>query len=437
MLCTMKISEKHFARLFNILLLLIAVTMIFRKQCTWVIILFVVCCLIFRRKLNFQRESIIFGLIIAAPFLLEILFFWNNSSLSNGLKSAEKSVSLLLFPLFIIGNYKYIDYKWIINYYSKIMVFLLVLLLLRFMILYPDMIDKYRNGIHLWEMGYVFSNSFGNHAPALNMHLAFVAILNFYLVLQSFHNNRGSGYKIMELLFLIVSIFFILLVNTRMALFNMGAGFGIVIIYEIQHRHNFKKVLKTGGLMLILASIVFFFFVKNDPYMKEKYSKVTFAHMDKIGRLDEIDHPEINVFNSLVTRVSIWKSGWELAVQNLPFGVGASDGKNELVNYFKKTNQVFLAKYEFPMHNQFLDFFLKYGIAGFFVVALYIFTIGYLGFSAKSGITVAFFLLFFTSNLTDDFLIRFDGIAFSGFWFSLFTVNWLQQKKLHHKNEIQ
>jgi hypothetical protein len=60
-------------------------------------------------------------------------------------------------------------------------------------------------------------------------------------------------------------------------------------------------------------------------------------------------------FNSLVTRVSIWKSALELSIENLPFGVGASDGRPELVNYYKKTNQKFLAKYEFPTHNRTLS----------------------------------------------------------------------------------
>ncbi|MNF79262.1 O-Antigen ligase [compost metagenome] len=150
--------------------------------------------------------------------------------------------------------------------------------------------------------------------------------------------------------------------------------------------------------------------------------------MDKVGKLDEIDHPEIKVFNSLVTRVSIWKSAWELSVQNLPFGVGAADGKSELNKYYAATNQQFLAKYEFPTHNQFLDFLLKFGILGPLVVILYIFTICYLGYDLKNGMILSFFLIFFTSNLTDDFLLRFDGIAFSGLWLSIFGSYWLQQK---------
>ena len=73
---------------------------------------------------------------------------------------------------------------------------------------------------------------------------------------------------------------------------------------------------------------------------------------------------------------------------------------------------------------------LKFGILGPFVVALYIFTIAYLGFDLQNAIIISFFLIFFTSNLADDFLLLFDGIAFSGFWISVFGSLYLQQKRV-------
>jgi O-antigen ligase len=215
-----------------------------------------------------------------------------------------------------------------------------------------------------------------------------------------------------------------------MALINVFIGFFLVFFFEIRSKINLKKIVLAGITIVVLLAGILFLFVQKDPYMKEKYSTVSFAYMDKVGKLDEIDHPEVKVFNSLVTRVSIWKSAWELSVKNLPFGVGASDGKPELNKYYAATNQKFLAKYKFPTHNQFLDFLLKFGILGPLVVILYIFTIGYLGYDLKNAIILSFFLIFFTTNLIDDFLLRFDGIAFSGFWFSVFGSYWLQQKLL-------
>jgi len=354
--------------------------------------------------------------------------FWNNDSFAKGLKSIEKSTSLLIFPIFIIGNYQRLNFLKIAQTYAIATTIIMLFFFLRFLIIYPELMDKYLNGIDLWEMGYQFADSIGIHAPALNMHLAFVSVCALYFVFESFRNHEKATLKIGRLIHFLFSFFFVLFVNTRMALINVLIGFLIVFFFEISSKFNTKKILLTAVTVLVLLGGITFFFVQKNPYMKEKYSSVTFAYMDKVGKLDEIDHPEIKVFNSLVTRVSIWKSAWELSVKNLPFGVGASDGKPELNKYYKTTNQQFLAKYEFPTHNQFLDFLLKFGILGPIVVFLYIFTIGYLGYDLKNATIISFFLIFFTSNLTDDFLLRFDGIAFSGLWFSIFGSYWLQQK---------
>jgi hypothetical protein len=60
---------------------------------------------------------------------------------------------------------------------------------------------------------------------------------------------------------------------------------------------------------------------------------------------------------------------------------------------------------------------------------VYIFSFLYLGIKSKNPLIVAFFFLFFTCNLTDDFLIRFDGIIFSGFWLTIFSCYYMQKVK--------
>lgn len=410
-----------------------AIAMIFRKPCSLLIVFFAVFSLMFAKKLKYSKKQFVLIACIASPVLLELLLFWNNDSYLLGLKAIEKRTSLLVFPLFIIGNYQRVDFFKIVRTYVISTTALMIFFLVRFVILFPDLIDKYLNRIDLWEMGYQFADSIGIHAPELNMHLAFVSVCALYFVFDNFKNQQKTGFKILSILVFLLSFFFVLLVNTRMALINVLIGFMIVFFYEIRSKFNPKKILLTGLSVVVLLGGILFLFIQKNPYMKEKYSSVTFAYMDKVGKLDEIDHPEIKVFNSLVTRVSIWKSAWELSVKNLPFGVGAADGKPELFKYYRDTNQHFLAKYEFPTHNQFLDFLLKFGILGPLVVVLYIFTIGYLGYDLKNAIIVSFFLIFFTSNLTDDLLLSFDGIAFSGIWFSIFASYWLQQKLILDK----
>lgn len=432
----MKILKKRYDLILNLFLLVISSMMIFRKPCSWMIFLFVLFCLPFYKKIQLSKASIFLGLIIASPLLLEILLFFKNDSLLLGLKSMEKSTSLLIFPLLILGNHKRVDLLKLLKGYSIVTTCFLIFFFVRFIVLYPEYIHKYLKGIHLWEMGYVFSNTIGIHAPALNMHLAFVCIICFYQIFLYFGEKASILIKIMGIFLFLLSFFFVLFVNTRMALFQTLLGLAIVFFLEAYRKYSFKKILIIFSIILFTIFGILYFFVKKNPYMKEKYSTITFAYMDKVGKLDEIKDPQIVVFNSLVTRVSIWKSAWELSIKNLPFGVGSSDGKPELIKYFKKTNQKFLAKYEFPTHNQYLDFLLKFGFLGVFGIFIFIFTIGYLGLKTKNVIIIFFFFLFFTSNITDDFLLRFDGIAFSGFWFSAFGAYWLQGTNFYNEKLI-
>lgn len=424
----MTISEKHFNKIFSFFLVAIACTLIFRKPCTWLIFAFAIFNILYFKKTQWSKKSLILSGIIASPFLLELVLFWNNDSLAQGLKSIEKTTALVLFPLFILGNYQRISFLKLLRYYVNGTTLVMIVFTLRFVFVFPEYVNKYWHGVHLWEMGYVFANSIGIHAPALNMHLAFVSIAALYLLLQSWQMRKDKSVVFLTSIVFACSFFFVLLVNTRMALFNVLVGYLFVVFSFFLAHFNLKKMILYSLCIGGVVVGIFMLFVQKNPYMKEKYSSVTFAYMDKVGKLDEIDHPEIKVFNSLVTRVSIWKSAWELSLQHLPFGVGSSDGKPELVKYFKQTHQHFLAKYAFPTHNQFLDFLLKFGVLGPLVVLLYIGTIGYLGIDLKNALIFSFFFLFFTSNLTDDFLLRFDGITFSGFWVSIFGSLWLQQK---------
>ena len=428
MLYTMTISEKNFNQIFNLFLLFIGAGIIFRIPCTWLLCIFSVFNLIFIKKTAKVQEAVILRIVLLSPLLLELLFFFNTDSYIDEVKVVEKYVSLALFSWFIIGNYHRIQFASLIEYYASATMSIVSLFLLFFVLNNPLLIAKYQSGIDLWEMGYVFSNSMGIHAPALNMHLAFVTIIFIYLTVQSFKENRQTKTKLFRISSFIISLFLVLFINTRLALLNVILGMLLVFFYAIKDHINIKKTIKSSLLSVVILSIVLSIYVKNNSYMAYKYNNVTFAHMDKIGKLDDIENPEATVFNSFVTRLSIWKSAWELGVQNLPFGVGASQSKPALTAYYKQTNQQFLAKYEFPTHNQFLDYFIKYGILGPIVVLIYLSGIAYLGINLRQPVILSFFVLFFTSNCVDDFLLRFDGIVFSGFWFAIFISYWLQQK---------
>lgn len=417
----MIISQRKYNLINQILIVLIASTIVFRPFCTLILIVFTLFNAFNFKYIKIEKRQLKDIVIIASPFLLSVFFVFLNDDLLSGLKTIEKVLMLLILPLIVLTN-RYLDIKLILHYYRIVFLMLLIFFLFRFIIVYPDKIEKYINGIDLIEIGYQYAISLGSHAPALNLHIAFLTVVNFYFLVKSFVLKDKKKISLNILLFLIAFVF-LLIVNTRIALANVFVGCTIVLLFEFTKIYSLKKTI-------LIATFSFFsliglagLYVKINPYMLEKYSTVTFDHMDKVGKLDEIENPEIVVFNALVTRVSIWKSAYELAVQNLPFGTGAANGKKELNNYFKNTNQKFLAKYEFPVHNQILDYTIKFGILGLLCSLMYLLYPFYKFSNLREyqSLFLVFGIIFFISNLTDDFLIRFDGIVFSGLFYTLFS----------------
>ena len=420
--------RSSYAQHYEILVALLAGIIVFRKVGTIAIIVFFLFNLLFYKKLRFSKEKWLPIFLISIPFLLDVIFIWNNVEISEGFKHMEKRVSLLLLPIFLIGQSFKFNLLKILKIYSVVFISVLNILFIRFLIIEPELVSKYLNGIHLWEMGYSFANSTGVHAPALNMHIALLVVSTAYIITG---NILKSSWKKITLwsMILIDALGILLLINTRLAMVNAIIGIFIVIAFQLFKKVSLKKLITISTVTVLLLTVMFLAFAKAFPYVKEKFTRVTFAHMDKVGELDDFESPENEVFSSFVTRVSIWKTAWERAQEDIWVGVGAADGKDVLNKAYIDTNQQFLAKYKFPTHNQYLDFLLKFGILGLIGVLVYIFNILYLGWKMKHSLVLFFFILFFTSNLTDDFLIRYDGITFSALWISIFATIYLNSKQ--------
>ncbi len=393
--------------------------LVFRKPATIAIIIFLVLHCVFFKSIRWNKKAKWSIIVIAAPFLLDLLFIWNNELFADGLKHTEKRFSLLLFPLLIICQGRRLNLFKTLWIYVSIFTAILTVLFIRFTIIDTVLVIKYLNGIHLWEIGYSFAASMGLHAPAVNMHVAFLVMAIAYLL---FNKRPKQVYLIIvHISLLVISIFYLLVLNTRIAVVVGLVGLlCIVFLNSVKKLRKRNALIFTSGTLLLLC-LMLFAFAKANTYMLEKYTKDTFKNLDMVGRLDEFDNPEGEVFSSLVTRVSIWKTAFERAMENPWIGVGAADGKDELHQAYIDTNQVFLAKYKFPTHNQYLDFFLKFGVLGLAVVLLFMTHIFFLSIKLRNSLVLMFFTLFAVSNLTDDFLIRFDGITFSALWVSIFA----------------
>lgn len=410
----MMLKNKKLENINFIFLFLILSTIIFRSICTIIIILYIVFQILVYSKVKFEFKLNWLIIILSMPFLIEVLMFWNNDYIYYGLKSLEKKIIYLFLPFFVLSSLIKIDVFKLINYWTKIMCIILICFLIRYVLFYKDNLTNYLNGIDVWDMGYSFARSIdNNHAPALNLIVSFCCVSALYIFYNI--NPKNCYEKILNFITYVILLCFVFIINTRIAVCCSVLGSIFITLYRFKSSFTIKQTVLITSLIFIFTVI----FISIFPYTIKKYTTVSFGNMDKIGKLDEIENPEGEIYNSLVTRLSIWKSAIDLSKRNIWLGVGASDGKRKLFDYYYESDQMFLFKYKFPIHNQYLDYLVRFGIIGLVILILFMVSPLYIGFKLHNSLIIFYSISFIISNITDDFLIRFDGIVFSCIFTSL------------------
>lgn len=383
-----------------------AATICFREFSTIFLIgLFI--AFILRKEINIKNIKHTFFLALMTPLLIHILFLWNNESVIMGIKETEKYLPCLIVPILLSGQMQ--SYRKVIFYYSIYFAIILAVGITAYFIIHLDNMLLFLEGKEAWRMGYSIAEFFGSHAPALNMHISLLAAINYHQLLNYGMQNRNLA--AFKLLLFLLSLCALLLINTRLSVFLF---FAYALTYSII-KMRFLDLKKTIAIVVVV--VVFF---STFPHLIYKTQNRTFNQLNNIGKLDEISDPEGEVYGSLVTRLTVWQQTIELANKKPLRGHGASDAYVSLFSNYQKNSQNFLFKHKFKVHNQFLDFYLKFGVLGLACIIVYITSIFLITIKSRVSYAIYFVLLFFSVNMVDDFMIRYDGIVFSLFWTSLF-----------------
>jgi hypothetical protein len=124
--------------------------------------------------------------------------------------------------------------------------------------------------------------------------------------------------------------------------------------------------------------------------------------------------------NSITLRAEFVKTAFRIIKNNFWFGVGTGDVKDYFQKQYEIDNSKLPKKNRLRAHNQFVTFFLSFGIVGFIFVLFSMFypVIKLKGF--KSYLFVVFFIIALLSFLNEDTLETQIGITLFSYFYSLF-----------------
>jgi len=410
--------------LFYIMVAVYASTIIFNEFSKYFLWFFGVVFVTFYSKVHIYKSKVIWGFFI--PIALHVLFFWNNESYMLAIKQLEKLTVFLVFSLIFIFQRNPLNIKKILTYYSSIFSIIIILFFMYYVCVNFIDFKGYVVGKNVWKMGYAFSNFLGTHAPRFNMHVSFLSFVNLYLVTKIILRKKENSYLFFRLFCLAGSLFIMLIINTRLAIAIFTLGSISYFTYaSLVNRLAVKKILFISTILGIISIAFLLIF----PYTLKKFKDKTFNQLNMIGKLDEIEQPEEKIFGSLVTRLTAWSVVLNMSAKKPLTGYGYTNCYPLLLQEYKDSNQQFLFKYNYRIHNQFLDFLLKFGFSGMILLIVFFANKFYVALKTRSAVFLYFCLLFFAANLFEDFFRTYDGIAFGAFWTSVFIKIYLENRK--------
>lgn len=169
---------------------------------------------------------------------------------------------------------------------------------------------------------------------------------------------------------LLVIVHFLL--ASRISIMILYTGLIIYAAYYI-----FKKRKLLEGLTLFMGLLIGgFLLIKFFPKTFNRFHELSYTNYTFGSKAVE-SHYDMAVtadqWNGANIRLAVWQCGWELAKENLLFGVGLGDKMDELVKVYRTRGFEFGIQSKRNLHNNYFDILVTFGVTG-----LLIFVAGYL-----------------------------------------------------------
>lgn len=336
--------------------------------------------------------------IISIPLVVYTIGLINTSNTSYGLTFLSKNLSFLAFPLIFFSLGKYIIQE---KLYKS---FLLGLSLTNVYLIY------------LFFYNFNFGTKFYMIVTLDIYHSTYLGMYNlfaFWVCIFFFIKNSKKIYLLLAVFFIISAI----LTSARIIFILSILSIVFSILFTV--KSNSKRVIA-----ILFTGFISVSFILTIPSFKQKFNQ--FLEVEKIGF-------DRNNYRSISSRFGKIEASLEVIKNNLWFGTGTGDVKDELVKEYKKMNFVMGYKYRYNPHNQFLENLVRNGLIGGSICILVIYFLPmYISIRQKNILLTAFIFIVCGVSLTESILDLHKGITFYVFFVTLMIYPILQKKLTPH-----
>ncbi|MBN1251757.1 MAG: O-antigen ligase family protein [Bacteroidales bacterium] len=380
---------------------------------------------------NFPNKSIYFAILFY--FILNVLALLYSSNIDNGLYEIQKKLSMLLFPLIIIGSNDKLKNNYQIILTTFVIGNLIASIYLLSNAFFSNLIIEngswYIKHWHwkgfeqysFWQLVNMRISNFSASFFSVLLHPSYFAMYIIFSITILIYQFKNKIYKkkFNILIFSTIAffLFIIYLLQSRAGFLSLFFVIIFLVLFELKIYRN--KRLLLGGLILIIIGFSFIFFSIN---MQSGFSKLNNL-LSKENKMEMIKQD---------TRFETWFSAIEIIKENFWFGTSPDRLSDELSKKYIKYNFFDAEDHKLNTHNQYLESFASLGIFG--IISLLIILILGIYHSLKTKNYLLFYLILILSInfLFEAILNRIAGAIFMMFFYSIFTfsdINKLENTK--------
>lgn len=255
------------------------------------------------------------------------------------------------------------------------------------------------------QAGIIKTRRLRNHIQSFTgsstTYIALFIVYSIYISIEILKKQTSLFFRAL-ICFLI--LFFVL------SLFLIGSRISMISVFCVCTLFILTKTSKAGIynylILLVLVGSAFIF----NSTAKHRFKEIFKSNMSLINHKSE--------YNSINTRLGIYLCSGKIISKRFVFGVGIGDTKEKLQGCYDEKLQSEVYKWNYyNTHNQYLHFFLAAGIIGFLSYLLSLSFQLFQAIRAKNQDQLFIVALIIIFSLTENILLRNDGVLF----YSIFT----------------
>lgn len=269
---------------------------------------------------------------------------------------------------------------------------------------YPtlDHLLKAHNFHYHFRNGFEVSSGFHPTYASLYLGLSFIFILNLFI-------NHFKEINKNRVVWTLVSLFLILVLMASLASRTPFIATILVCLLLVFLKLK-KKIYALYGLafVVVLSGVLF----TTIPSFSARFSQISFSNTKLPTNKDNKD--------SFNLRTGILHCTIELIKENWLVGVGPANVQQQLDNCYMNIAPEAYKDESFNTHNQFLSFWAGMGLLGLLTFLFILFKTSYQGIKNKSVLPLIVCLFFSLCFLTENIMVRQQGIVVVTFFINLF-----------------